>query len=82
MPSPFRVQVSLTADQMTQIQESAALLNTTAASLIRDRALSTGYNSRSFATAVEAAATTIPGLPRAQVEHLVAKVIQSLAAPS
>ena len=84
MPSPFRLQISLNADPMDTLQKQAQELKITAASLARERILNQqpqAFNSRTFATAVEAAASTIPGLPRPQIEHLVAKVITTLATP-
>ena len=56
------------------------------AQLIRDRALKDSgksgnvrFDRDSYAKAVEAAARTVPGIPRAQLEHAVARVINSIA---
>ena len=75
------IKVHLEEDHISKLTTEAQQQNISRADLIRQKLKSHGYDSTSYARAVEAAARTIPGIPRTQLEHMVAKVITTLATP-
>jgi hypothetical protein len=72
----------LEEDHISKLTTEAQQQNISRADLIRQKLKSQGYDRTSYARAVEAAARTIPGIPRVQLEHMVSKVITTLATPS
>jgi len=75
------IKVHLEEDHISKLTAEAQQQNISRSDLIRQKLKSQGYDSTSYARAVEAAARTIPGIPRSQLEHMVAKVITTLATP-
>ena len=80
------VKVAFLPADLDRINTEAAKQGISRAQLIRDRALSTQgkpgnvrFDRYSYAKAVEAAARAVPGISRAQLEHAVAKVINTIA---
>jgi DUF1680 family protein len=80
------VKVTFLPADLDRLNTEAAQQGISRAQLIRDRALKDSgksgnvrFDRDSYAKAVEAAARTVPGIPRAQLEHAVAKVINSIA---
>ena len=84
MPENMKeIKVAFSPSDIATLNAEACRLGISRAQLIRDRAIANTHNSSfdrgSYLRAVEAAARTVPGLPRSQYEHLAAKVITSIA---
>ena len=75
------IKLHLEEDHISKLTTEAQQQKISRSDLIRQKLKSHGYDRTSYARAVEAAARTIPGIPRVQIEHLVSKVITSLATP-
>ena len=77
------IKVAFEPADLAALDADAAAAQTSRAALIRQRTLHPNSTFKlqdaSYSAAVEAAATTIPGLPRNQIEHLVSRVIISLS---
>jgi hypothetical protein len=76
------IKIHLEEDHINKLTTQAQQQNISRSDLIRQKLKSQGYDRTSYARAVEAAARTIPGIPRVQLEHMVSKVITTLATPS
>ena len=84
LPKMKEVKIAFYPQQLEAIDQQAAAQGISRSQLVRERATATTgssptFNRQSYLKAVEAAAKAVPGLPRAQVEHMAAKVINSLA---
>ena len=77
-----QIKIHLEEDHLSELTAEAQQQNISRSDLIRQKLKSHGYDRTSYTRAVEAAARTIPGIPRAQLEHMVSKVITTLATPS
>ena len=75
------IKLHLEEDHISKLTTEAQQQKISRSDLIRQKLKSHGYDRTSYARAVEAAARTIPGIPRVQIEHLVSKVITTLATP-
>ena len=80
------VKVTFLPADLDRINTEAQKQGISRAQLIRDRALNNSgkpgnvrFDRDSYAKAVEAAAKTVPGISRAQLEHAVARVITTIA---
>ena len=78
------VKINFLPSEIEMLTEEAERQGISRSSLIRQRATqqagNVSFDRQSYAKAVEAAAKTVPGIPRAQLEHAVAKVITTIAA--
>jgi hypothetical protein len=72
------IKVHLEEDHINKLTTQAQQQNISRSDLIRQKLESHNYDRTSYARAVEAAARTIPGIPRVQLEHAVAQVIITL----
>jgi len=84
LPKMKEVKIAFYPQQLEAIDRQAAAQGVSRSQLVRERATGSAtasptFNRQSYLKAVEAAAKAVPGLPRAQVEHMAAKVINSLA---
>ena len=75
------IKIHLEEDHVNKLTAQAQQQNISRSDLIRQKLKSHGYDRTLNARAVEAAARTIPGIPRVQPEHIVSKVITTLATP-
>ena len=79
------VKVTFLPADLDRINTEAAKQGISRAQFIRDRALTQGkpgnvrFDRYSYAKAVEAAAKAVPGISRAQLEHITSRVINSIA---
>ena len=80
-----KIEVKFEPQDVERLDREAKQLNTNRSQLIRDRSLNPSaasapvFDSQTYAKAVQQAIRTIPGIPRHQLEHCVATVINSLA---
>lgn len=78
------VKIWLTDDERHALDHQAATLHTTRGQLIRERALGTLPPSpvtlSTYQQAIDHAARTVSGIPRCQLEAIVASVITTVAA--
>ena len=65
------IKIHLEEDHINKLTAQAQQQNISRSDLIRQKLESQGYDRTSYARAVEAAARTIPGIPRVQLEHMV-----------
>jgi hypothetical protein len=78
------VKIWLTDDERKALDQQAASLQTSRGQLIRERALGTSpqapVNLSTYQQAIDHAARTVSGIPRSQLEAIVASVITTVAA--
>ena len=84
LPKMKEVKIAFYPQQLEAIDQQAAAQGISRSQLVRERATGTTkstptFDRQAYLKAVEAAAKAVPGLPRAQVEHMAAKVINTLA---
>lgn len=83
----FEVKVYLTPEERQRLDQEALNLRMTRGQLIRDRALGNvevvpTINVRTYSKAVSNAARVCSGIPRTQLEALVASVVTTIAQPN
>lgn len=87
MPNQMKeVKVYFHPSDLDRINAAAQQLNTTRGQFIRQATLKSlssnpaiAFDRHTFSKAVEAAAQAVSGIPRSQLEHAVAKVINTIA---
>ena len=78
------VKIAFYPQQLEALDREAAAQGISRSQLVRESVTGTSasiptFNRQSYLKAVEAAAKAVTGLPRAQVEHMAARVINTLA---
>ena len=84
LPKMKEVKIAFYPQQLEAIDQQAAAQGISRSQYVRERATGTTrstptFDRQSYLKAVEAAAQTLQGLPRTQIEHATARIINSLS---